>query len=332
MDAQRKARRGDDPVGEHESVLPDLADLCKIYDVGLELIERSHDIDDLLDRVLDEYQRRLGDLASEALDPEGGPPNPASAKKLRGLVMFASQAVALKARASAAAELKRKADDLAEVNARLRQALADADTASGRLDLIVSTLDAGILVVTPDRLVLRANRAASAMLGSPEGSVEGGPVPAILAGVPEEGDLELRFADDHGEPDARVVLVSRRRVDAAGGDEVFLLSDVTSRTRDLEERHRLEKLAEVLRTLSVLSHKINNPLTALVGRSQLLKAKAGADPEAVKAAGVIEEAAMRIAELIRELALVVKEGRKEALDKMLEAPERGIPPPGGPRV
>jgi len=56
-----------------------------------------------------------------------------------------------------------------------------------------------------------------------------------------------------------------------------LLSDITLRSREIEEQHRIEKLGEVLRTLSVLSHKINNPLTALMGRAQMLRVQAGTD-------------------------------------------------------
>jgi signal transduction histidine kinase len=81
----------------------------------------------------------------------------------------------------------------------------------------------------------------------------------------------------------------------------------------------------VLRTLSVLSHKINNPLTALLGRAQLLASRAGADPHVTKSTSVIEESALRIAELIRELAIVVKEGRQEAVDKVLDTGEIGMP-------
>jgi signal transduction histidine kinase len=106
------------------------------------------------------------------------------------------------------------------------------------------------------------------------------------------------------------------------------LSDVTRRYAELEERHRLEKLADLLRTLGVLSHKINNPLTALLGRAQILRAKAETDPSVAKAAQVIEESAIRIADLIRELARVVKEGRQEAVDRVLDM-QHGSGPDGG---
>jgi len=76
-------------------------------------------------------------------------------------------------------------------------------------------------------------------------------------------------------------------------------------------RAKLQKVSEILRTLSTLSHKINNPLTSLLGRVQLLKLGAEADPKTIKATGVIEESGYQIARLIKELGHVVKQGRRE---------------------
>ncbi len=78
-----------------------------------------------------------------------------------------------------------------------------------------------------------------------------------------------------------------------------------------DERHRKERLAEVMHTLGVLSHKINNPLTALMGRAQILQARKGTDPAVVKSAEVISESAQRIADLVKELAIVVKQARQD---------------------
>ena len=94
--------------GERELV-PDLAELCRIHEVGLDLIERSHDVDELLNRVLEEYERRLRELPGDALDGRAGKPSAESVRKLRALVMFATQAAALKEKAVAASELKRRA-------------------------------------------------------------------------------------------------------------------------------------------------------------------------------------------------------------------------------
>ena len=65
-----------------------------------------------------------------------------------------------------------------------------------------------------------------------------------------------------------------------------------------------------------MSH--NEQLSHNFGRAQILQAHRGTDPGVAKAAAVIEESSLRIAELIRELARVVKEGRHEALDDLLD--------------
>jgi len=283
--------------------MPDLAELARLHDVGIDLIERSGDVDDLLDGVLEEYERRLAELPLDALDHRGGPMSETGAKKLRALMMFATQAIALKTRALAAEELKNRALDLED-------ALRDARLARERLDGVLQSMDAGVLIAASDGRVIMANRAATALVGD----VAGGPAPSWLADVPRGGNGEVSLK----QADPRVLTVSRRKLAGGSDDEVVLLSDVTERDREKDERHRLEKLGEVLRTLGVLSHKINNPLTALLGRAQLLKANRNADPSVVKAAAVIEESSQRIAELIRELAHVVKEGRQEAVEKILD--------------
>lgn len=293
-----------------EDTLPDLAELARLHDVGLDLIERSDDVNDLLDGVLEEYERRLEELPTDALDRRGGPVSPDGAKKLRALMMFATQAIALKTKALAADELKQRARDLEEANGRLEGALKDARLARERLDGVLQSLDAGILIAGSDGRVVMANRAAGSLVGD----VAGGPLPAWLSDVPKGGNGEVSLK----QADPRVLTVSRRGLAGGNGDEVVLLSDVTERDREKDERHRLEKLGEVLRTLGVLSHKINNPLTALLGRAQLLKMNKNADPSVLKAAAVIEESSQRIAELIRELARVVKEGRQEAVEKILD--------------
>ncbi|HEX6853407.1 MAG TPA: histidine kinase dimerization/phospho-acceptor domain-containing protein [Candidatus Polarisedimenticolaceae bacterium] len=293
--------------------VPDLAELCRIHDLGLELIECSDDLDHLLDRVLEEYERRLAELPGDALDGRATERGADSQRKLRALVMFATQASALRAKALAADEIRRRADAVEAGNTRLNGVLA--------------ALQTGVLIVSADGIVRKANRAAAAMLcGDPEATCEGTRTPAFLDDAPHDAESEVVLA--RGPGGRTVLLVARRSLGPVDADEVVTLSDVTRRYAELEERHRLEKLADLLRTLGVLSHKINNPLTALLGRAQILRAKAETDPSVAKAAQVIEESAIRIADLIRELARVVKEGRQEAVDRVLDM-QHGSEPDGG---
>lgn len=298
------------PEPVFEEAIPDLSELCRVHDVGLDLIDRSHDVDDLIDRVIDEYERRLADLPNDAFSG-GGAPGSAAAGKVRALVMFACQASALREKAVAATKLRERAAALETANARLRETLALAETARARLDGVLAALSAGILIVDADGTVLQANRAAAALAGS--SGVLGRRAPDFVLDIEPGTEREVTVG---GPSTRRVLFVARRAVE--GGATVALLSDVTSHVAEVEERHRLEKLAEILRTLSVLSHKINNPLTALLGRAQLLRAQADLAPRAARSAEVIEESSLRIAELIRELAGVVKEGRQEAVDRLLD--------------
>jgi PAS domain-containing protein len=295
--AENKPKRT--ATGATGETLPDLAELCRIHEIGLDLIGRSHDVDELLDRVLDEYESRLATLPSDALDARIGDTQPESARKLRGLVMFATQAAALKEKAVVASELKRRAVMLEESNARL--------------DGVLAALSSGVILLSADGKVLTANAAARGLAGSTDDKA----LARIIAReVPREGEAEIELPMPPG--GHRALLIARRAMSGDLGSEVVLLTDVTQRNRDVEERVRLEKLAEVLKTLSVLSHKINNPLTALLGRAQILQAHKSSDPGVAKAAAVIEDASLRIAELIRELAQVVKEGHQDAVDQLLD--------------
>lgn len=300
------------------TIQPDLAELCRIHEIGLDLIERSDDVDALLDHVLEEYERRLRELPAKALDARVGEPEQQSLKKLKALVMFATQAAALREKALASAELKTRNDLLEAANERLAAALRDAERARGRLDGVLEALGSGVVLLDVRGGMTRSNAAARALLGPLHGSELASALKDAVA-PGGEGEMTLPVEGDG----ARTVLIARRPMREETGTEVVLITDITQRARDVEERVRLEKLAEVMRTLSVLSHKINNPLTALLGRAQILIARGGSDPHVLKAAAVIEESSQRIAELIRELAEVVREGKHEALQDLLAMPSEG---------
>jgi signal transduction histidine kinase len=77
-----------------------------------------------------------------------------------------------------------------------------------------------------------------------------------------------------------------------------------------------ERLGELFDSVSKLCHKINNPLTSLMGRAQMMefKVKQGADEQLAKSVGVIQDSAKRVASLIQELANLVCQSRKELVE------------------
>ena len=73
-------------------------------------------------------------------------------------------------------------------------------------------------------------------------------------------------------------------------------------------------LVELLRQQSELCHKINNPLTTVMGRAQLLQLKRGDNPDVASAAKLIEESSRQVAALVREMSGRIQSIRQLMLD------------------
>ena len=85
------------------------------------------------------------------------------------------------------------------------------------------------------------------------------------------------------------------------------MSETTTVTQETD-------LDQVFETQAKLCHKINNPLTSLMGRAQLLETRQQNDPYVQSSCQVIAESSRRIAEYVRELAQLVREGREHVSD------------------
>jgi signal transduction histidine kinase len=115
-------------------------------------------------------------------------------------------------------------------------------------------------------------------------------------------------------------------------DKAASLDDRRERLRDLLQLARLARsiepapapavevdqtvLNELFQSLSRLCHKINNPLTSIMGRAQMVQLQLrGADDKIGKSIDVIEESVKRVAGLVQELANLVCQGRKELVER-----------------
>jgi signal transduction histidine kinase len=101
--------------------------------------------------------------------------------------------------------------------------------------------------------------------------------------------------------------------------KIATLVDDASYDRDLPEQVHVDRLSELFATLGMLGHKINNPLTALMGRAQILRMNQELDPQMDKMLSVIEDSTKRIAEYTRELSVVVERARGEILEELRSA-------------
>ena len=77
-----------------------------------------------------------------------------------------------------------------------------------------------------------------------------------------------------------------------------------------------ERALQLCSDVARLCHNINNPLTSLLGRAQMLQLQPNPSPEKlVKATEVIEESARRVAAVVQELAHVVGQSKEDLLTK-----------------
>lgn len=99
-----------------------LQELCRLYNVSLDLIERTTTRDELIDRILDEYIFRFEEIPGTDLVEEKQPAGKYEKEKIRSLVMFATQAVGLKEQADVHERLRHSNEELQRVTQELRQA------------------------------------------------------------------------------------------------------------------------------------------------------------------------------------------------------------------
>ncbi len=109
-------------------------------------------------------------------------------------------------------------------------------------------------------------------------------------------------------------------VDAGTAEGILRMQGLIRLARRLREPHAeasdlhrdAERLNQLFAELSRLCHKINNPLTSVLGRAQIMQLKMKNDPDLAmaKPVQVIEQSAKRVAVLVQELGNLVGTGRR----------------------
>jgi signal transduction histidine kinase len=102
-----------------------LAELRRLYQVGLELIQKSTSADELVSAILDEYERRFLEIPqANLLDAPERQENVLTREKVRALLMFASEAALLKEHADMDDRLRRQQEELLLASRQLEQSNA----------------------------------------------------------------------------------------------------------------------------------------------------------------------------------------------------------------
>jgi two-component system phosphate regulon sensor histidine kinase PhoR len=201
-------------------------------------------------------------------------------------------------------------DEVADGAARLARTVAEQGALVGRLRLadeaIVENLPDPLLVLSPDRVPLRANAAARSLFGAgaDRGPPREGDVAALLRHPTMAAAVDRALAEHRPQTADLVLPVPVAREIAAqvipmeppladGGRIVIVLSD-RSRERALE-RMRADFVANA-------SHELRTPLASLIGFIETLRGPAENDAAARKRfLGIMAEQSERMRRLIDDL-------------------------------
>jgi signal transduction histidine kinase/HAMP domain-containing protein len=175
-------------------------------------------------------------------------------------------------------EITKLAKNINSTVEALEKAEANAKVQKGMIDRILATTPNAVLVIGDDEKIKLANRAFYDTFKKKEAEVETKPISEI---IPTE-ELSQAISKVRSVKtfnvmhEFRHMLHGHERIFVAkilrmGEDEVLLvLSDVTEE-RDKQERLYLtDRLASVGEMAAGIAHELNNPLTGVIGLSQLL--------------------------------------------------------------
>lgn len=289
---------------ELREVVPDLDDLLNHYNFGIRVLRHLDQPQQLLQMILEEYERHLEALGNTPLVPEEGEEVLEEEKKrLRALLMFATYAA--------------EAKSLSELNEQRRRQNEELRRLNSRLQKILDTAPVGILVLTSDGRVEEMNKVAAELFGRRPEDVRGRPYWEVLSGElsevlasEEEGGREVTVQSDGR---SRVFLVNLGMLRGEGGEvegKVATIADLTSQRRLEQEKIRLEAVTQTVRALN---HEINNPLAIICGKVELLL-MGGISEEARRELEAVERAARRIGYIVSKLMKVTKIATTELVD------------------
>jgi len=181
--------------------------------------------------------------------------------------------------------LERAADELA----RERRAAAEE---RGVRDLILSSMEEGVVLADADGLVRFANRAAVGMLGGPIGSVAA-LAPASLREAATEALRERRGATVEFERGSPARHLRATAIPVEGGGALLVVRDVTEAKR--VEAMRRDFVANA-------SHELKTPVASILAAAETIRTAAVEDPGAVAGfAARLERDAARLARIVADL-------------------------------
>ncbi len=242
---------------------------------------------------------------------------------MAAVLLWAEQA----SRARHAAALRDHAA-LAASNARLEATQQRERAQAAQLAATLAGMSDGIMMVDAELQLLAWNDRFPEFTGVPTHILRPGlPMEDMLRGQALAGefgavDVEAEVARritllrqggslgtiERQRPDGRIL--ETRRNPLSGGGFVTLYSDITSRRRAEDRARQAQTMAAIGRLTSGVAHDFNNLLASIAGNTEMLLNDLRASPRTLRRLSIIQQAAGRGAELVRQLLAFA---RKQAL-------------------
>jgi PAS domain S-box-containing protein len=225
---------------------------------------------------------------------------------------------------------------------RITALLRASAAAEERYRSLVQNVPVGVFRTTPEGAILDANPAMVAMLGYPDlPALQAVGTPSLYSN-PEDRDRFRRAIRTAGV--VRNLDIPLRRLDGTQvwirmntrsveyGDEIQyegVLQDVSELKRAEEAERQAAGLLSVMRLANAAAHEINNPLSVILGRLEMLR-RGAADEATARHLDQAIEAARRVAEIVTYMGRIARlEAHDTAGPPMLDIRKSAGDPPAG---
>jgi two-component system sensor histidine kinase PilS (NtrC family) len=158
---------------------------------------------------------------------------------------------------------------------------------------IVRSLSSGLITTTPDGTIITANESAAEILGREVG----GPIEAMLPGLPVEGRADVTA----GTKTLGVTVSPLRDERDLVVGRVINFQDLTELRRLEQHAQRAERLATVGQLAAGVAHEIRNPLASISGSIELLRQSPQASDDDRTLMAIVHREIQRLNVLIGDL-------------------------------
>ncbi|UTC65336.1 PAS domain S-box protein [Treponema sp. OMZ 788] len=194
------------------------------------------------------------------------------------------------------------------------------------LDSVMDSLNDGVIVANSENKIIKSNRAAERILGTPLGESHeknvwehikiqdiADFVSYVIENESGQTSKEFNFKADLPEGKNKYIevsvlpLVKEKKIQGT----IIMIADITEKRNEEIKNRRLENLASLTNVAAAVAHEIKNPLAALSIHLQLLKknftvCNLSINQKAQKHIGVIEEEIERLNKIVVDFLFAVR--------------------------